>query len=229
VITVAIIQARLGSTRFPRKVLADLNGKPIVQHVYERAWQIKDIDAVDVCVPEFDLDTFLAQALPVFFSAVIGVSEDDVLRRYLCEAAAHNAEVVMRITGDCPALDPVVAGKVLDLFYASQPCDFASNDTTMSGYPDGFDCAVFSHAALERAAARATDPQDREHIECWFKRPENGMRCVTLMNPESWTGPKKLSVDTPEDLETVKQWLAGAQSSGCSAGSTPAASTKYHG
>jgi spore coat polysaccharide biosynthesis protein SpsF (cytidylyltransferase family) len=191
--------------------LAGLNGKPVLQHVYERACQIKGVESVLVIVPWGDVEEIQKVTLDVPLFAVAELAEDDVLGRYQRAAKAYDAEIVMRITADCPALDPIVAGKVLDLFHASQPCDFASNDTTMSGYPDGFDCAVFSRSTLERAAARATLPADREHIECWFKRPENGMRCVTLMNPEPWTGPSKLSVDTPADLRGVREWLASQE------------------
>ena len=204
---VAVVQARLSSKRFPRKCLADLNGKPVIQHVIDRAWQITGIDEVVLAVPGCDLLAFK----PFGESAwLVGFSErydTDVLGRYRLAAEDVSADVVMRLTGDCPVFDPIVAGQVLELFHASQPCDFASNDTLISGWPDGFDVSCFSRAALETAAAQATELADREHIECWFKRPENGMRCVTLMAPEKWTGPK-LSVDCEDDLRVVREWLA---------------------
>lgn len=208
--TVAIIQARLGSTRFPRKVLADLHGKSILQHVIERARQIQNIDAVVVACPPDDADTLglVTDACGVSLWAP-ECEEADVLTRF-CDTmrATDNPspDAILRITADCVVLDPVVAGQVLALFWDSQPCDFASNDTLVSGYPDGWDVEVFSRAALETAAAQATDPADREHVTAWMKRPENGLRCRTLMAPEPWTGPK-LSIDVPSDLEVVKAFL----------------------
>lgn len=201
--TVALIQARLGSTRFPRKILADLNGKPILQHVMERAKQIPGVDDVMVITPWADREAIAAAIRGIHLFAVNRLNESDVLERYRRAAEQANADVCLRLTADCPVLDPVVASQVLDLYHASAACDVASNDTLISGYPDGWDVEVFSRAALETAAAQATDPSDREHVTPWMKRH---LRCVTLYNSEPWTGPK-LSVDEPCDLDRVKQWL----------------------
>jgi spore coat polysaccharide biosynthesis protein SpsF (cytidylyltransferase family) len=206
---VAIVQARLGSTRFPRKALADLNGHPLIWHVVSRAAQIPGVNQIVLAVPASDKAELGAAVcgLNCFVYGHVGPGQD-VMARFAAVARLSRADAICRVTGDCVVLDPQIAGQVLKLFHASQPCHFASNDTLISGYVDGTDFAVMGRAALETAAAQATDPADREHIECWFKRPENGMRCVTLYNPVPWTGPAKLSVDTPEDLETVKAWLA---------------------
>lgn len=203
---VCLIQARLGSSRFKNKVLADLNGKTVLQHVYERACQIPGVDYVEIIVPWEDCGEIRRHTDDLWRHvwATHEANEADVLARYQIAARCFEADIIMRLTSDCPALDPVVAGQVLELFHASQPCDFASNDTLISGYPDGWDVEVFSREALERAAAEATDASDREHVTPWMER---NLRCVTLYNPESWTGPK-LSVDTVEDLEMVKTWLA---------------------
>ena len=203
--TICVVQSRLSSKRFPSKALADLNGHPMIWHVVERAKDIAGVEVV-LAVPVADATVFRATVSEVEIYADRG-DETDVLGRFVAVARAHDAEEIVRVTGDCPVLNPAVANQVLTLFWDSQPCHFASNDTLVSGWPDGFDVAVIDRAALETAAAQATDPQDREHLECWFKRPENGMRCVTLYNPEPWTGPTKLSVDVPSDLETVRQWL----------------------
>ena len=206
---ICVVQARLSSTRFNRKALADLNSKPLIWHVVNLATQIQGVDCVVLAVPVSDYDA-LEPAVNGLTLSMYGQSgpEDDVLGRFLPVARLWQADVVCRATGDCPVLDPVVAGQVLDLYHSSQPCDFASNDTLVSGYPDGWDVAVFSRAALETAAAQATDPADREHLECWMKRPENGLRVRTLMAQEPWTGPTKLSVDCEADLTVVKAWLA---------------------
>ncbi len=182
--TVAIVQARLGSTRFPAKMLADLDGRPIIAWVLERASQIAGIDAVALAMP------------------TPGHDENDVLGRFQRVAGSYQADRIMRLTADCPLLNPDVAADVLQLFRDS-PCDFASNDTTISGYPDGWDVEVFSRDALEVSAAGATDASDREHVCPWMKRH---LRCVTLYATEPWTGPK-LSIDTPADLDVVRAWL----------------------
>lgn len=182
--TVAIIQARLGSRRFPNKILADLDGRPILAWVLERAGQIDGVDAVALAMP-----------LP-------GRDENDVLGRFLDVARAYKADVIMRVTADCPLLNPDVAADVLRLFQDSTS-DFASNDTRVSGYPDGWDVEVFSRAALETAVAQAVLPEDLEHVTPWMQR---NIRHRILYAPEPWTGPK-LSIDTTEDLDIVRLWL----------------------
>ena len=203
--TVAIVQSRLGSTRFPRKALADLNGHPMIWHVVQRAKQIPGVDKVVLAVPVADYDE-MSDAVEECGVSVYGHRgvESDVLRRFLTAMRRFRATTIMRITGDCPALNPGVAGRVLCLFRAAF-VDFASNDTRISGYPDGWDVEVFSRSALETAAANATEPFDLEHVTPWMQRH---LDCVTLRAPEPWTGPK-LSVDVPSDLEVVRAWLAG--------------------
>jgi len=183
-------------------VLADLNGKPVLQHVYDRACFIPGVDSVSVAVPWADFGEIWRAAPSVPVMACRCADEADVLRRY--QKLAKRCDAVMRLTGDCPVLNPVVARRVLELFHMSC-CDFASNDTRISGYPDGWDVEVFSRDALETADELATEQDDREHVTPWMRR---NLRCVTLRAPEPWTGPKKLSVDCEDDLRVVREWLS---------------------
>lgn len=199
-----LIQARLGSQRFPQKILADLCGHPVLWHVYQRARQIRGVDAVKVIVPSRDVDAIHRAVPSVPLLAFMWPEEDDVLGRYQRAATSLNASTIMRITADCPALDPDVASQVLALYQSASECAFVSNDTLASGYPDGWDIEVFSRALLERAHAEATDPADREHVTSWMRR---SVPCLTLRAPRPWTGPK-LSIDTPADLEVVRAWMA---------------------
>lgn len=207
--TIVICQARLSSKRFPRKALADLNGFPLIHHVVNRATQIPGISRTVLAAPKSDIGELASAVKGLNVSAYGHVGpEHDVLSRFVAVARRWRAQILMRVTGDCCVLDPVVAGNVLDLFHASPWCAYASNDVDISGYPDGWDVEVFSRAALETAAAQATTPADREHVTPWMKR---NLRCVTLYNPEPWTGPKKLSIDTPDDLRVVREWLASQE------------------
>ena len=206
--TVAIIQARLGSTRFPRKVLADLCGKPVLQRVIEQADRIRGVQEVVAAIPAETQDPFAGghgELASAFMSrglrTFIG-EETDVLDRYERAARWAHADVILRITCDCPLLNPDVATDVLEVF-SRMACDFCSNDTLISGYPDGWDVEVFSVASLETAHAQAIDPHDREHVTPWMKRH---LRCQTVYADTPWTGPK-LSIDTPDDLEVVRAWL----------------------
>ena len=198
---IAIVQARLNSTRFPNKVLADINGKPMIVHVLERAKQINGVDLVVAAIPRTDvvLEKVIRSA-GVF--PVLG-DEADVLSRFVEAIKGREADTIMRLTADCPALDPVVASKTLELFLANRPkIDYADNDTLSSGYPDGWDVEVFSRDALEQAHAQAK-PSEREHVTTWIKKH---LTCMTLKAETPWTGPK-LSVDTLEELTVVSAYL----------------------
>lgn len=200
---IAIVQARLNSSRFPNKVLADIGGKPMIVHVLERAKQIAGVDLVVAAIPAGDtrLEKVIREA-GVF--PVLG-DEQDVLTRFMDATKGRKVDTVMRLTGDCPALDPSVASKTLELFLANRPqIDYASNDTLTSGYPDGWDVEVFSSDALEQANALAK-PSEREHVTTWMKK---NLSCITLKAETPWTGPK-LSVDTEEELAVVDEYLRG--------------------
>ena len=200
---IAIIQARLNSSRFPNKALADINGKPMIVHVLERATQIAGVDLVVAAIPSGDtrLEKVIREA-GVY--PVLG-DEQDVLSRFMDATRGRNVDTVMRLTGDCPALDPSVAIKTLELFLANRPqIDYANNDTLSSGYPDGWDVEVFSMDALEQAHALAK-PYEREHVTTWMKK---NLSCITRKADTPWTGPK-LSVDTEEELAVVSDYLRG--------------------
>ncbi len=198
---VAIVQARTGSTRFPRKVLADLGGRPLILHVLERAAAIPGVQTTIAAIPYGD--TELGDVIQAAGYGVFEGPGDDVLRRYALAAEVVAADVIVRVTGDTPVLCPVVGHFVLEDFFENQPCGFASNDVSMSGYPDGWDIEVFWRKTLARADAVAINPFDREHVTPYMKRHA---RCITTMAQSKWTGPK-LSVDTIEDLETVARYL----------------------
>ena len=197
-----LIQARLGSTRFPGKVLSLIDGVPMVQHVANRARQIPGVDQVIIITPD-------GARWPGVRTAIWGwpeIDEDDVLARYARAATAiEPGSLIMRLTADCPALDPFVCGRVLYRLASSPTVDYASNDWRVSGYPSGLDCEVFTDDILFRADCLADDPDDREHVTPWMRR--HG-RTGIICNPDLWAGPAKLSVDTPDDLEIVKAWLA---------------------
>jgi spore coat polysaccharide biosynthesis protein SpsF (cytidylyltransferase family) len=211
--TVAIIQARLGSTRFPRKALAELNGSPLIAHVVARVLRVCGIAHVVVACPGSDTAD-IAEALNAFERDQVTVEwverqDDDVLGRFADIAAGIPAATAFaRFTGDCPLLDPHVSSLVLERFFEER-ADFASNDVNESGYPDGTDTEVFTRELLERAHREATSAYDREHVTPIMKRLP-GVRSVLVhnMNPKYQPDPKqKWSVDTPEDLARVAEYL----------------------
>jgi spore coat polysaccharide biosynthesis protein SpsF len=200
--TVAIIQARMGSTRLPNKVLADLGGRPMLAQVIARVQRAQTIDEVVVATsiaPQDDaIEIFCAsQGISCFRG-----SEDDVLDRYYQAARAFMADVVVRITADCPLHDPRVIDTIVSHFDPAR-ADYVSN-TVKRTYPDGLDTEVFSLAALERAWQEATWTSEREHVTPYiWKHPE-------LFRLDQVTQPADLSalrwtVDEPRDLALVRE------------------------
>lgn len=204
--TIAIVQARLASSRFPFKVLAHLGGKPLIAHVVERVCAIEGIDHVVVAMPAED---YRALAAALVEHAPSGVclmacpgAVDDVLSRFEAVAVAHPADRYMRVTADCPLFAPEIAHELLrqmDLY----GYNYATNDTRCSGFPDGMDVQVFTRVLLRRAHLDAPDLYDREHVCPWMERLTTDAYRLTLQSDAGYR-PVKLSVDTPEDLERVQ-------------------------
>lgn len=202
---VAIIQARLGSSRFPRKVLAPLKGKPVICHVVERARQIDGLSRVAVAVPGADgFDIAEALGCPSLVM-MDGGEADDVLGRYARVAGSLDADVIVRLTADCPALSPYAASLVLDTYLGVNvgQARIVTNDTAVSGYPDGWDTEVFSREMLERAHREAHASADREHVTSWMKRQPDVLHLVRFCPHGTWDGPK-LSIDIPDDLALLE-------------------------
>ena len=160
--TVAVIQARMGSTRLPNKVLAELGGRPMLAQVVARVRRARTIDEVVVATTTTRhvdvIEDFCAREGIACFRG----SEDDVLDRYYQAARAFNADVVVRITADCPLHDPEVIDAIVGHFDPARH-DYVSN-TIRRSYPDGLDTEVIAMAALERAWRGATWASEREHV-----------------------------------------------------------------
>ena len=195
---VAIVQARVGSSRLPGKVLMPIAGRPMVEHVLHRADAIDAVDEVVAALPDIAEDDPLAEVVRATGTRVVRGSPGDVLARYAAAATASAAEIVVRITADCPLLSPEVSGRVLAAF---ADCDYASN-TVVRTFPRGLDTEVFSRKALERAHAEARDPVEREHVTPFlYGHPDRFVlrQVIDALDRSAlrWT------VDTPADMAFV--------------------------
>lgn len=205
--TLAIIQARYSSQRFPGKMLATLDGKPLIQHVIERANQIRGVDAVILALAnepeERPLWKWAVCSAPCgVIVASPNIEMDDVLGRFADVALrVPNADPIMRLTGDCVLLQPEVCERVLERYRSVQDCDYAWTDTASGDWPDGTDCEVFSRRMLLAAHAQALDPYDREHVTSWMRRHTV---VESLPADPAYAGWPKVSVDTEEDLARVE-------------------------
>jgi spore coat polysaccharide biosynthesis protein SpsF (cytidylyltransferase family) len=206
----AIIQARLGSTRLPRKALMDIGGKPLIQHVAERVAIVAEFETVVVAVPSAaDADAIrphVDHVAMVFHAS--SIAEPDVLGRYVAclNHFGCDEDIIVRITGDCPLWNPDEGRRVLLEYLRQRPSvEYVTN--AMDGYyVDGEDVEVFSADALRAANIYATDPHDREHVGPFMARTYPALICLP-------TGARvahpKTSVDTLEDLERVRAMVVG--------------------
>ncbi|MGD2131240.1 MAG: glycosyltransferase family protein [Maricaulaceae bacterium] len=206
---VAIVQARMGSSRLPGKILADLAGRPVMAHVLARARAIAGIDRVCCALPVTVENDEAADTAAACGADVFRGSEHDVLSRYLGAAEVTGATVVMRITCDCPLLDPEVSAGVLALFLKGG-LDYASCIGPRT-WPQGLDTEVFSIAALQEAAAKATEPADREHVTPYMRREAHFKRASTRCDSGDY-GAWRWTLDYPEDLAFARAVLARASS-----------------
>ncbi len=208
---VVVIQARMGSSRFPGKVLEDLQGHPMLWHVVNRVRQARKIDEVVVATTDRRVDDPIARFCERVSVACFRGSEQDVLDRFYQAARANGADIIVRITADCPLIDPAVIDKVVARFEQGD-CDYVSNVFRYT-YPDGLDTEVFSSAALERAWREASKPSEREHVTPYLRTDRFRTANVESEIPVSpvkfrWT------VDHPGDLEFVRKVYAAFSKNG---------------
>lgn len=193
--TVIVIQARMTSSRLPGKVLRPLAGVPIIEHVVRRALAI-GAEAVCVAIPEGDAHDPIVEALAGGPAIIHRGSENDVLDRFAGAIRATGADTVMRITSDCPCLDPALARGLLQLHRAGG-VPYTRN-AFESGLPHGMDMEIVSARALLEAAAESDDPYEREHVTPFlWRRPERFRSLLIGHRPD--LRELRLTVDTPED------------------------------
>lgn len=198
-ITAAIIQARMNSTRLPGKILLDLDGQTVLSHVLDRCKAIKGVDIVCCAIPEGkDSDPIAIEAQQCGVNVFRG-SESDVLDRYHQAAISVEADTVMRVTSDCPVIDPAVCAGVLRLFNETS-CGVAVNNAPPS-WPHGLDCEVFSAGLLAHAADEATDPFEREHVSPWMRGKNSGANIKNFAAPQGGIAQHRWTLDTPADYE----------------------------
>lgn len=204
--TIAIIQARTGSTRLPGKVLMDVAGRPMIRRVLDRASRIQGIDGIAVATPDLVEDDGLSDLVHGLGHRVVRGPAHDVLERYLLAADAMEADVVVRLTSDCPLLSPSVSSLVVERFQTGT-FDYCSN-TIERTWPRGLDTEVVDLRALRIAGREASTPSDREHVTpfVWRQPDRFRLESVSTLPDRSdlrWT------VDTPNDLELVRRVFAG--------------------
>jgi len=204
---ISIIQARMTSTRLPGKVMADLNGRPLLAYMLGRVRRAHRVDAVVVATTDNATDDPVANLCGNLGVPVFRGGEADVLGRFVGAAAAMKADTVVRLTADCPLIDPVIVDDAIALFEADD-FDYVSNVINRT-YPDGLDVEVFSRAALDRANREATDKFHREHVTTYlrtgaFQDVRTGDFAIGHLTASDYFGQLRWTVDTADDLDRVR-------------------------
>jgi spore coat polysaccharide biosynthesis protein SpsF (cytidylyltransferase family) len=200
--TIAIIQARMGSNRLPGKVLMDIGGKTALERVVNRLRRSTLLNDILVATTDSAADNAILGECERLCVASFRGSEDDVLDRYYQAAQVCEAEAVVRITSDCPLVDPVLLDETIGAFRGQQ-ADYASN-TIVHTYPRGLDVEIFSRTALERAWAEARNPYEREHVTPYFYEHPTFFRIASIRAGTDnshfrWT------LDTSDDLKLIRE------------------------
>jgi spore coat polysaccharide biosynthesis protein SpsF len=204
---VATIEARMTSSRLPGKVLAEAEGRPMLELMIERLRFVSELDQIVVATTTNAADDpveALARRLGI---GIWRGSEDDVLVRVLEAAVAHKADVIVELTGDCPLLDPVLVSDTIR-HYREARVDYVSNGLK-PGYPMGMGSQVFSTAVLKDVAARTNDPVDHEHVSLYIYRHPEIYTLSGVEAPAAHSRPQmRLTLDTKEDLAVIRAVFA---------------------
>lgn len=206
--TVMIIQARMGSSRLPGKVLKDLAGRPMMEWVVERGSRAKLVNRVVLATTEDPSDDPIENWCREHDVLCYRGSSYDVLDRYYQAAKLAEADLIVRVTADCPLIDPDVLDDVIR-YYLENHADFAANRLPPPWhrtFPIGLDVEVVSFAMLERAWNEATEMFEREHVMPWFYDTEG--RCkIAILDNDPDCGMHRWTVDTPEDYAMMQKLL----------------------
>jgi len=199
---VAIVQARMGSTRLPNKVMQPVRtGMPIIEVLLSRLSKSTEIDKIVLATSNQSVNQPLVDHVEKLGYSVFQGSENDVLDRYYQAAKSVQATEIVRITGDCPLIDPNLVDQVIELFH-DEKADYASN-TNPPTYPDGLDVSICTFNALEKAWQQATTKFDREHVMPFIRRNSDMFRTVNLTNQKDQSK-ERWTVDEPEDMKVVQ-------------------------
>lgn len=209
----AIVQARMGSTRLPGKVLLEAAGKTLLEHLVERLQGASRLGTVIVATSAEPRDEPIAALCQAHEYPLFRGSEHDVLDRYYCAACFFHLDVVVRITADCPLIDPQIVDRMID-FFLEHPdqYDLVTNRHPMT-FPDGLDVDVMPFTSLAVAWEKATTSFQREHTIPYFW--EAGMRVFNVEHSDCLVDRHRWTLDYWEDYQLIKAIFEGLYQPGC--------------
>ena len=200
--TLCIVQARMGSSRLPGKVLKLINNQPVLGHIINRLKRVAKIEQIVVATSDLDIDTPIAEFCNTNAIACYRGSESDVLQRFYDAATKYQGDVIIRITGDCPLIDAEIIEAMLSEY--DTQTDYFSNCHPRRTVPVGLDTEIFSYAALSRLINETKDTYDHEHVTPYFyKNP--GIFTLRTFESLNFDLRYRLTLDTREDFELISK------------------------
>lgn len=201
-----IVQARLGSTRLPGKVLHVIEGKTVLEHVVEKIRRSRHKHQLIIAIPDEKTDNLLEEACLTLGVRCYRASQNNVLERYYLAAKHVNANIVVRVTSDCPLLDTDLLDEMLDHFLTHEHCDYLSN-TIKRTYPRGMDIEIFTFEALSKAYQLANTNPEKEHVTPYIYQHPEQFRIITHYT-NSDDSDLRVTLDTVEDLRVISILIA---------------------
>jgi spore coat polysaccharide biosynthesis protein SpsF (cytidylyltransferase family) len=198
---VGIIQARMSSIRLPHKVLLDLAGKSVLEHVISRVARANRVSDIVVATTINKEDLSIVKLCASLGYSVFCGSENDVLDRFYQVARLYEADQCVRITADCPMMDPSLIDQVL-LLHQESGSDYTANILEET-FPDGEDIEVFTFEALKNAWENASLTSEREHVTSYIRKHPELFKLTNLRSPKNHSE-KRWTIDNAEDYEFLK-------------------------
>ncbi len=201
--TVIIVQARITSTRLPKKILLPVLNKPLLEYQVERLRRVRLSDDLVIATTENEADEPIVELCRKLQVPYFRGPEEDVLARYFGAAQEFKADTVVRITSDCPLIDPEIVDKVIDVFNEHQDrYDYVTNCLQRT-YPRGMDIEVLPFSVLKEVYAEAVAAAEREHVTLFIYSRPGRYRLGSVVNDVDYSN-YRLTVDTREDFELIK-------------------------
>lgn len=202
---VCLVQARVGSTRLPGKILKEICGKTILHHEIDRLKKCKEIDEIVIATTDKEDDDKIVNEAKKLSVKYFRGSENDVLSRFYYAAKENNADIIVRVTSDCPCIDFEILDKMLIYFkdkYKEKQIDYLSN-TINRTYPRGYDIEIFTFSALEKSYINAKKEYEREHVTPYIYDKTNNFLKLSFENKEDYSE-YRVTLDTIEDFIVIK-------------------------
>jgi spore coat polysaccharide biosynthesis protein SpsF len=198
------MQARVGSTRLPGKVLKKICGKTVLEHGVDRLKRVNNIDKIVIATTVLEKDNAIVEEAERLKISCFRGSEEDVLSRYFYAAKEHNADIIVRVTSDCPLIDSEVTEKIIQYYLDNvEKYDYVSN-TIDRTYPRGLDTEVFGFRVLERAFNEAKSVRDREHVTPYIWDNPCKFKLVQYKNDVDFSE-LRWTLDTVDDLKLIEE------------------------